>query len=298
MTEARRLHPLFGAELRGFHATRPLSATERLALRGEISTHGLVLLRNPALSESGLLEFAASLGPIWNFSSASGGGTRQRKPRVFDFTNRGAQGEALASDDPAVRYFKVNELWHTDTTYVLPGATFSMLAAHVLPASGGNTEFCDTRVLYEGLAPDLQERIAHAVARHSLQYSYARIGISSLEDVGRGFKGDVIPRPLVRRHSSGRNAVWLASHIGAIDGMPTAESEKLLEQLMAEATRPDRVYSHPWMPGDLLIWDNHCTMHRATPFDSSTSVRSMWSVRITDEDELRELQGSGHPGVE
>jgi alpha-ketoglutarate-dependent 2,4-dichlorophenoxyacetate dioxygenase len=281
---ARRLHPLFGAELAGVSADRALRAAERAALVAEVSTHGLVVLRNCSLSPEGFLSFARSLGPVWSFASAAG--AKAREPRIYDFTNRGRQGEPLPIDHPDVRYLKINEMWHTDTTYVRPGAALSLLAAHVLPETGGDTQFCDTRVLYEALTQELRERIDGAIAHHSLQYSYARAGFASLESAGRGFTGEIVARPLVRRHVSGRTAVWLASHIGAIEGMPPAESEALLAQLTAEATRPERVYSHAWRPGDLLIWDNRCTMHRATPFDSASSVRSMWSCRITDESEL------------
>jgi alpha-ketoglutarate-dependent 2,4-dichlorophenoxyacetate dioxygenase len=281
----RKLHPLFGAELNGISAKAPLSAPEREALRRQIAKYGLVLLRGEQVTEDSFIAFSQSLGPVWNFASAASDKPQQASPRVFDFTNRGKQGEALPITDPAVAYLKVNELWHTDSTYVRPGAAISMLAAHILPATGGETEFCDTRVAYEGLAPSLHTKVRGLKAYHSLRYSMARVGFASANELGDALKREAIPHSLVRRHmQTGRDALLLASHIGEIDGMSRSDAEVLLADLMHQATVPERVYVHRWQRGDILIWDNFCTMHRATPFDSENSVRSMWSMRIVEEE--------------
>jgi alpha-ketoglutarate-dependent 2,4-dichlorophenoxyacetate dioxygenase len=139
-------------------------------------------------------------------------------------------------------------------------------------------------VAYEALPPGRQNELEGFTAHHSLYYSRSRTGFSDwTEDMIR-LLPKAVPRPLVELHQgSGRKALMLASHIESIKELPEAEGRALVDELIALATQPQLVYRHEWEVGDLVIWDNRCTMHRAVPFNEYAEPRKLWSVRVLDE---------------
>ena len=156
-----------------------------------------------------------------------------------------------------------------------------MLHARVIPPEGGDTEFADTRAAYDALPSAMKSRLDGLIAEHSIWHSRATLG-------ARSDRGGAQARPpalhrLVRRHpGSGRNALFIASHASHIVGMPVDEGRALLRELIEFSTQPQFVYRHKWRLGDLVIWDNRCTMHRATPFDATGQVRDMRRTTIVD----------------
>jgi alpha-ketoglutarate-dependent taurine dioxygenase len=243
----------------------------------------MVLVRGQTLSEEILEAFARSLGPIWTFTYATKNrtGLSAATSAVYRYSNRAADGTLIGDDQPTMVTLKVNQNWHTDSTYTRPGAAFSIFAGNVIPPEGGNTEFCDMRIAYDAMDDALKERLHGINAYHSVAYSNRRVTGKILAD------GDMaltpVRRLIVHRHVTGRHALCIGGHVGRMDGMSDAECESLLTPLNAIATAPARVYSHQWQSGDVLLWDNRCTMHRATYYDSSRYEREMWITRIADE---------------
>jgi len=281
----RHLHPMFGAEVGGLSIKEQLSPQSRAELVNAIHTYGVVLLRDQELEESVLESFARSLGPIWTYSfvTKNSSGLSAATKAVYRYTNRVADGTLVKDDHPTMITLKANLIWHSDATYTKPGATVSIFAGSIIPPDGGNTEFCDTRVAYERLSPAMRDRIRDLSAYHSIIYSNRRVTGKTLSNND----GELTPirRAVVRKHVTGRDALCIGSHVGRMDGISDAECEDILSELTAVATARDVVYSHQWRPGDVLLWDNHCTMHRATPYDSSSHERQMWITRIRDESE-------------
>ena len=203
-------------------------------------------------------------------------------PTIFDVSNLDENGKILDLDDQRRAYRQGNELWHTDSSFRQKSATWSMLHARVVPPSGADTEFVDTRAAYDALPAAMKARIDGLVAEHSIWHSRARLGGYTPTEDERKARPPA-RHPLVRRHpGSGRNALYIASHASHIVGWPEHDGRALIDELMAFATQPRFVYAHPWRRGDLVIWDNRCTMHRATPFESSTHVRDMRRATIID----------------
>jgi alpha-ketoglutarate-dependent 2,4-dichlorophenoxyacetate dioxygenase len=152
----------------------------------------------------------------------------------------------------------------------------------VVPPTGGDTHFADTRAAYDALPTAMKIKIFGLVAEHSIWHS-------------RGQRGGYVPteeerearpparHPVVRLHpGSGRMALFIASHASHIIGWPEEEGRALLNELIDFATQPRFVYIHKWRPGDLVIWDNRCTLHRATPFESKDHVREMRRTTVID----------------
>ena len=148
-------------------------------------------------------------------------------------------------------------------------AKASVLSAQVVPAADGETEWADMRAAYDALDEATRRRIAGLSAHHSLYHSQAQIGHVVQTGAGYGFHTKGAPlRPLVKIHPvTGRPALFIGRHAHAIPGLDEAESEKLLSDLVDFACRPPRTYAHRWQPGDVVIWDNRCVLHRARPYD-------------------------------
>jgi alpha-ketoglutarate-dependent taurine dioxygenase len=176
------------------------------------------------------------------------------------------EGHVMAPDHPVMQVVRGNQGWHTDSTYMPVSAKASVLSAQVVPAEGGQTEWADMRAAYDALDDATRARIAALRAHHAISYSQARAGF----DTSFGYGMDVEPqlRPLVKVHpATGRPALFIGRHAHAILGLDADESEALLDELLAFACQPPRRYRHEWEPGDVVVWDNRCVLHRACEWD-------------------------------
>ena len=191
-----------------------------------------------------------------------------------------------SKNDEVLRILKGNQGWHADSTYMPIQAKAAVFTAHVVPPAGGETEWADMRAAYAALDPSTRERIAGLSAYHSIVYSQARMGHAAPEKEseyygGYGFAGGAVPRrPLVKIHpETGRPSLLIGRHAHAIPGLDPAESEKLLDELVDFACQPPRVVRHAWSPGDAVVWDNRCLLHRGMPWDLG-QARVMYHARV------------------
>jgi len=138
------------------------------------------------------------------------------------------------------------------------------------------------RAAYDALSEGLKDRIAGLSAYHSYFYSQAQIGHNVEVGAGYGFDAGPSPlRPLVKIHpETGRPALFIGRHAHGIPGMEPEESKKLLDDLLSFACQSPRTYEHRWHPGDLVVWDNRCVLHRARPYDHHQEARVMRHTRI------------------
>jgi alpha-ketoglutarate-dependent 2,4-dichlorophenoxyacetate dioxygenase len=269
---ARSLHSVFAAEISGVDMRRPLDPATLDTVLAAMGRHGVCVYRNdPPLTDEEHIAFSRLLGPIQRsrvLTVAGVTGARIRHPEIIDQSNLDEYGELYNEGDRYLMFKRANRLWHTDMSFHPVRATYSLLSACALPPDGGpDTEFADLRAAYDALPATLQARIEDLTAEHS--YWHSRV-------VGGGPEPTVeelASRPpafhrLVQRHAeAGRKTLYLASHARRIEGMDLAEGQALLKELTDFATQPQFVYAHKWRLGDVVIWDNRCTMHRARPFD-------------------------------
>ena len=145
-------------------------------------------------------------------------------------------------------------------------AKYSLLSANVIPEAGGDTEFADMRAAYDALPDDLGTIVADLIGEHHALYSRTLLGNRYTED--QFARMPPAPWPLVRTHPvTGRKHLFTPIHISKIVGMSVPESRMLVNELIEHATQPQFVYRHTWQPGDLVMWDNRCTLHRGRRFD-------------------------------
>ncbi len=252
-----------------------LSAAEWQAVRAAFLEHAVLIFPGQHLSANAQTTFAERFGSIEYLVA-------ERK--IIPISNRRADGSLLADHEHGMQVMMGNEGWHTDSSYMRLSAKASVLSAHVVPAHGGETEWADMRAAYDALDEAMRARIANLSAYHSLRYSQARMGHVAAVGSSYGFHDEQPPlRPLVKVHpETGRPALYIGRHAYGIPGLDPDESESLLGDLVAFACQPPRVYTHSWTPGDVVVWDNRCVLHRARPYDHR-EARVMMHVRIAGE---------------
>jgi len=276
-----RLTERVGIALSGERIGPELSQADRLAVRAATERYGVTVIRDQALSDEDIYDFVASLGDkVVEVETAEGVPPHSRG--VMPLGNVDKDGNILPADDWNVQQNLANELWHTDMTFVTPRASLSLLYGRTVPAEGGDTEFCDTRLFWESLSAEEWARLHGLTCAHSVIHSRRKYGFTEWpQEVIDRFPP--IVRPMVNlQRSTGRTALTLAAYIERIDGMTAEESEALVADLTARATVRENVYAHRWQAGDLLIWDNSCMMHRARPFDMAIHARDLRAVRLCD----------------
>lgn len=187
-------------------------------------------------------------------------------------------------NDDVMKILKGNMGWHADSTYMPVQAKAAVFTAHAVPPAGGETEWADMRAAYEALDESMRSRIAGLSAYHSLYYSQSKLGhapSANSEYIGYGFHDAETPlRPLVKQHpETSRSSLLIGRHAYGIPGLEPQESERLLQELVDFACRPPRIYQHAWSPGDAVVWDNRCLLHRGRPWDM-TEPRVMVHSRI------------------
>lgn len=229
------------------------------------------------LTDAEHIAFSRRLGPVEAkpvLTVAAYGGNRIPHYEIIDQSNLDETGGIYADDDRRLAFKRANRLWHTDMSFHPVRATYSLLSAHVLPADGGPpTEFADMRAVYAALPADMKTRLEGLRAEHSYWHSRVAGGGPPATPAELDSRPPAVHALVHMR--GGRNALYTASHILRIVGWPEDESRALIDELMAFATQPRFVYAHRWSVGDVLIWDNLATMHRATPFDDRNEVRDV-----------------------
>ena len=277
-------HPDFVCEISGIDLGQPLKPADRDAIEDAINRYAVVVFHDQKLLDDQQIEFAAYFGPIHTPGQrARHHSIRHRLERteIADISNLDGDGKVLEVNARRRLDWLANRLWHTDASFrAVPGA-LSMLFAHVIPDEGGDTEFADLRAAYDALDPATKKKLEGLIAIHSIWHSRSQLDVTTYTPEERASLPPV-PQRIVRAHAgSHRKTLYLAAHASHIEGMPVPDGRLLLLDLMEHATKPQFVHAHKWREGDLMIWDNRCTMHRARPFDT-TKVRDLRRVTTRD----------------
>jgi alpha-ketoglutarate-dependent 2,4-dichlorophenoxyacetate dioxygenase len=286
------LHPTLGVKLRGVDLTRPVMPEIFAEIEAAFNRYGILVFPEQPMTDEQQLDFSRFFGPLEVNPNYTGAKMRLR-PDLADISNLDPEGRVLARDDRNL-FNLGNQLWHTDSSFKHLPAKCSLLSARELPSpgpmGGGETEFADMRAAWDAL-PEVQKRaLDGVVVEHSIFRSRSQIGFADFNDE---ISKELPParQALVRHHCySGRTSLYLASHASHIVGRPVEEGRALLEELIAFATRPQFVYQHRWTVGDLVIWDNRCTMHRGRPYDD-TQRRVLHRTTVSDYANTLEQEG-------
>jgi alpha-ketoglutarate-dependent 2,4-dichlorophenoxyacetate dioxygenase len=255
---------------------KALTPAEVAKVEASMDAHAVTVLPGQDITDEQQLAFTKNFGPLVDGANSGARDQDLRLPTVFaDVSNLDKDGRIAARDNKKRMAALANRLWHTDASFRVVPARYSILSGRLVPAEGPDTEFADMRSAYDALDARAKAEIEDLVCEHSLIFSRGQLGFTEFLPNERVAMKPVRQR-LVRIHPvTGRKSLFLASHIGGIVGWPRPEAMSFIRDLIEHATQEPFVYVHKWRPHDLVIWDNRTTMHRVRRFEDLTIVRDV-----------------------
>jgi len=274
------LTPRIGSELKIDKAVL-LSGEHAQEIRALLVERGALVVRGANLTDEELRTVARTLGDLRLGSAKRGSDGATLK--------EGEDGVLKISLDEKVnpeyaRFLFGNQLWHMDGTYeeIPPFATLFM--PYRLSREGGDTMFASTYAAYEDLPEEEKEKLDKLKVVHTMQAAlFPAKRDCTVEEFAVWHSYPNRTHPLVWHHKSGRKSLVLSTSAAYVEGMHHAESHDLLQRLMAHATQEKYTYRHKWQVGDLAMWDNTGSMHRAMPFEEG-SVREFHRCTLNGEE--------------
>ena len=276
------LHPTFMAQASPVDLRQVTDEASLHEIRQAMSRFGVLVFRDQHFDNNEQIEFAKRLDGELHAKTSSRVIAKNRfgNEALTDISNVGPQGQILATDDRRRMNGICNRIWHTDASFEQPAGRYSMLYARNIPPVRADTEFADMRAAYDALDEQTRQTIADLHVYHSIVYSRHVMGFDFSAEEAALLPGAT--HPLVRTFPDGRKALYLASHAERVTEWDVPSGRLLIKDLIEHATRPQFLYSHEWAKGDLVIWDNRMTMHRARPFDDVKYKRELTRVTTLD----------------
>ena len=256
------------------------------AIEAAWHAHGVLIFPGQHLSEEEQVAFSRRFGPLERSLTTT---HTKHDPAIIHLSNVKKDGSLWEAKSDTGRLLQGNNYWHTDSSYKRIPAKASLLAAKIVPKTGGETAFADMRAAYDALDPAMQEWLADKIAVHSYAYSQGKVGGTGAitED-----EWDALPpveQPVIRTHpATGRRVLYIGRHASHIVGEDPGESRQLLERLCAEACQAPRIHIHKWDVGDLVMWDNRCVLHRGLGYPPDQPRRMVRTTVAGDSDEANE----------
>ena len=285
---ARVLHaPDFFAEITGIDFSRSLDTTTAGEIIRLNNDYGVLVFPMTGLDDARHVALSGLLGPLETapqlFAKDRDNRRRLALPELFEASNLDADGNIQAIDDRFRMFARGNRLWHTDSSFYQQRSKYSLLLAYIVPPGGADTEFADMRAAHDALSPEMQAKVEDLVCEHNVWYSRELAGFPDAQPEERNRRAPAHHRLVQVHPGSGRKTLLLASHASHIIGWPIDEGRALLRELTEFATQARFVHRHSWRVGDLVMWDNRCTMHRATPFDDMNHRRDMRRTTVIED---------------
>lgn len=264
------LHPLFGCEITGLSVDAAASPEHFPAIYQAFLKYQLIVFRDCDMPPATQVALARKFGNVQVHVMNQYHGYAEH-PEIYVLSNIGEDGKPNARHpDKGTLY------WHTDGSWRPTPGLATMMYADRVPVKGGLTEFADTYAAYDRLPPELKSELEGLNAIHNLDFSRTRR--HGEEPMTKAQRDAVppVPHPVVRHHpETGRPALFLGDHAETIEGWDYQKGRDFIEHVMSIAIPDDLIYAHQWSPRECAIWDNRCTLHRATPFDTANEIRLM-----------------------
>jgi len=276
------LHRIFGAELVGADLTLPPNEDLVRTVEDAMAKYAVLVVRTPGISDDDHIRFSRAFGPLelppklGRFNVV-----RRLRGELFDASNLDANGNVIPYMSDARKLAKGAERFHSDSSFNKLPTKWSLLRGHIVPPQGGDTHFIDTRAVYDDLPAAMRSEINELTAIHDFWRGRERLGLTGVTEEQRASMPPVT-HPLVRMMHNGRKALFIGGHAVGIVGWPDDKAQALLDELYALATQDHYIYVHKWRPNDLVIWDNRCTLHRATPLTNDAYKRDVRRTTINE----------------
>jgi alpha-ketoglutarate-dependent taurine dioxygenase len=267
-----------------------LSEMEWAAIHSAFLEHAVLVFPGQGLTRKEQVAFGLRFGELESRSSTPYAYVANKtegsgRPRVIDsvveLSNVDREGRVITdARDPQVEFIAGNDQWHTDSSYKAVSARASILSCVEGPSIGGSTAFADMRAALEALSPLERSSLIGRRAWHSLEWSQALRGVGGTRPATDPTTMEGAYHSIIRTHpETGRDSLFIGRHTCGIEGMALEVAGPLLSGLLDDACQPPRLISHHWSPGDVVVWDNRCVLHRVEAWDLHER-RVMWHVRI------------------
>ncbi|MBD0866000.1 MAG: TauD/TfdA family dioxygenase [Rhodobacteraceae bacterium] len=258
------LHSRFGKVVSGIDLRDVTSDHLFPEIRAMFEQHSALLFRDQDLDDPAHTRLAEFFGPLENRAAMSAG--RDIPFEVPTVSNETANG-VLAVDAMRMLDLQANMLWHTDSTFLPIPALVNILTAKVVPPTGGQTELASTRAAWADMPDHLRSGLRDAIIWHRLSHSRHKIS-TELGELPMMTRWPDRPwRAIWPNPVTGEDALYIASHSFAVEGMGLEEGQALIDAAITFCTGEAYVYSHDWEVGDVLIWDERAVLHRGRPWD-------------------------------
>ena len=273
-----RLAAGFAARIEGVDIRRPIDEPTWTAIRAALDEHSVLVFPGPPLDDEQQIVFSRRFGALEVSRSMNpAAGTPFARQSNLDIKT----GDVIPTEDRRMVYQIANMLWHSDSSFKAVPSLCSLLSARIIPPEGGATEFASARCAYPSLPEVLKQRAEGLVVVHDFAWSRDQVRPGFFTDHERAAYPPV-RHPLVRVNPvNGRQSLFLGAHASHIEGLSVEEGRALLRTLLDHVTQPEFCYRHEWTEGDLVIWDNRCVLHRATPYDTTRYKRLMQRTTVS-----------------
>ena len=282
--EAKRRHPLIGADARGVDLSRPLDAAAQARINDLWMQHLVLVFPGQSISDEQHIAFGRNFGELEIHVSVAHRSSRNAE--IYRVSNVDEAGNIIPPRETAWQYINLSWLWHTDSSFREVPSKGSILHGLEVTNAGGNTLFANMYAAYDDLGAAMKQRIEGRWVTHDHDHILSLSPeLSKKRDKGRYDALPPVRHPLVQVHPvTRRRCLLLSPHtMVEVEGMAPAESRALLDELIAHATREKYVYRHVWAKDDVIMWDNRCTMHSVEPFDNAHVRRVMHRVTLVGE---------------
>jgi alpha-ketoglutarate-dependent taurine dioxygenase len=275
--EVRQLSPTFGVEVFDVDLAKAMADASFERVYEAFLAHQLLLFRDQRLEPGDQVTFARRFGSVqvhvMNQYHADG------YPEIYYLSNLGADGRPSGKhpDRGTVH-------WHTDGSWARRTGQATLLYAVEVPDAGGETRFASMYDAYDALDEGMKQRLASLRAVHNLDFSRTRRhGEEPMSEEQKKARPPV-DHPIVRTHpETGRKCIFLGDHAWHVQDMPFEAGRRLIEDLNARVIDSERVYTHRWRRGDLVVWDNRCMLHKAELYDVAKEARVMRRCTVVGE---------------
>ena len=272
----KEIHDDFGAQISNVDLSISIKKEDIKVILKAIDDFSFLIFPEQSLSDDSHLEFTKLLGTPEPNHVAQG-----RDGIITYFGTIGnvqPDGTVQGNNHQHTKFLTGNNMWHTDSSFRKVPSFVSIMMAYEVPEEGGETQFVSARSAYERLSDDMKAKIDSLEVIHD--YVFSRSKVAEV-DPKHAASLPPITQKLVRRNpNTGAKNFYIGSHAKEILGWNYDDSRLLLDELLAETVADEYVYTHTWQPGDLVIWDNRCILHRGTGYDADKYRRFMRQTRV------------------
>ena len=258
------LHKKFGVIVENINLDKVTKKNLYPEIRELFEEHSVLLFKNQKFSEQTHINLAKLFGPLENREAIA-----KNSPIPFELpkvSNQNGEGRVFEETHMRMLDLKGNMLWHTDSTFLPIPALANIIAAKIIPSTGGETELASTRLPIKNLPKEILEKIKGRKFFHSFVHSRKQIDptLAKLNKISRWKPqkwSSIIENPV-----NGKKSIYIASHAYKVEGFSKSDSQKIINEIIDFATQKENVYAHTWQKGDVLIWDERSILHRGRPW--------------------------------